>query len=73
MYVSWVALEWICEDYVQKMKIFRKDTYNYICENPTVQESKQRMNLICTVFREHIEQADTKMREEIASRKSQKK
>ena len=62
MYVSWVALEWICEEFVQKMKIFRKETYNYICENPTVQESRARINLMCTEFREHIEQADRKIR-----------
>ena len=61
MYVSWVAMEAVCDDYIQKIKVSRQELYDYLCENPTIEESQQRIKLLCKEFSETIDKANAKM------------
>ena len=65
MYVSWVAMEAVCDDYVKKIKVSREELFSYLCENPTVEESQKRIQLLCREFSERIDKANAKMNEEI--------
>ena len=61
MYVSWVAMEVVCDEYVKKIKTSRKELYDYLCENPTIEESQQRIHLLCREFSEQISAENEKM------------
>ena len=65
MYVSWVAMEAVCDDYVKKIKVSREELYSYLSENPTIEESQQHIGLLCKEFQERIDQANAKMDEDI--------
>ena len=52
MYVLWVAMESVCDDYIKKIKVSREELYSYLCENPTIEESKARIQLLCKEFKE---------------------
>ena len=61
MYVSWVAMEAVCDDYVKKIKVSREELYDYLSENPTIEESRKRIPLLCREFKERIDEANAKM------------
>ena len=44
MYVSWVAMETVCDDYIKKIKVSCEELYSYLCENPTIDESKAQIH-----------------------------
>ena len=61
MYVSWVAMESVCEEYVREIKTSREELYGYLCENPSVEQSQQRIHLLCREFTERIDAADAQL------------
>ena len=61
MYVSWVAMESVCEDYVTKIRSSREELYGYLCENPTVEQSHVRIKFLCQEFSDRIEAENDKM------------
>ena len=68
MYVSWVAMETVCDDYIKKIKVSREELYSYLCENPTIEESKARIQLLCREFKEQIEMENAKLAEQMKKR-----
>ena len=54
MFVSWAAMEAVCDDYVKKIKVSREELYKYVCETPTIEESKRLIGLLCREFSERI-------------------
>ena len=65
MYASWVAMETVCDDYIKKIKVSRKELYSYLCENPTIEESKARVQLLCREFKELIDKENAKMEKQM--------
>jgi hypothetical protein len=45
MYAWWVAMGILFDKYMEKMKGSRAELYKYICEYPTIEESKQHIKL----------------------------
>ena len=72
MYVSWVAMESVCDDYVKKIKISREELYSYLCENPTVEQSHARIKLLCQEFSDRIEAENDKMTQTIKQLEDEK-
>ena len=73
MYVSWVAMETVCDDYIKKIKVSREELYSYLSENPTIEESKARIHLLCREFKERIDKENKKMTEQIKQIEEDKK
>ena len=65
MYVSWVAMETVCDDYIKKIKVSREELYSYLSENPTIEESKERIKLLCREFKERIDKENEKMEKQM--------
>ena len=65
MYAAWVAMETVCDEYTEKIKISREELYKYLCENPTIEESHERIPLLCREFKERIALENAKMAEQI--------
>ena len=61
VYVSWVAMETVCDDYIKKIKVSSEELYSYLCENPTIEESKARIQLLCREFKERFGVENAKM------------
>ena len=68
MYVSWMAMESVCDNYIKKIKVSREELYSYLCENPTFEESKARTQLLCREFKEQIEMENAKIAEQMKKR-----
>lgn len=49
-YAGWVALNGVCTQYMEQLKITQKDLYDYITENPTQEESKQALPRLAATF-----------------------
>ena len=70
----WVTLHSVCSEYMEQIKITQKDLYNYIKENPTVEESRTNVKNLASKFKkeldkaiENINQEDTEAKKEIKS------
>ena len=59
-YSSWVALNGVCEVYMEQIKETQRDLYKYITENPTYEESKRALPELVERFMETIEEKDFK-------------
>ena len=73
MYVSWVAMEAVCDEYVEKIKVSREELYGYLCENPTIEQSQERIPLLCKEFSQRINEANQKMDEQMKEIEDDKK
>ena len=65
LYASWVAMETVCDEYIKKIKVSREELYSYLCENPTIEESKARIKLLCREFSERIDEEKAKMEKQM--------
>jgi uncharacterized protein YaaR (DUF327 family) len=73
MYVSWVAMEVVCDEYVKKIKGSREELYKYLCENPTIEQSQERIPLLCREFSEQISAENEKMAKQMEQIEEDKK
>lgn len=55
-YAAWVAVEVVCDEYIKQIAGSREELYRYLSENPTVEESKDRIGLLCHEFSEEIKE-----------------
>ena len=65
MYVLWVAMETVCDNYIKKIKVSREELYSYLSENPTIEESKARIQLLCRELKERIDKENEKMEKQM--------
>jgi hypothetical protein len=72
-YAMWVAMEAVCDDYVKKIKVSREELYKYLCENPTIEQSQQRIHLLCKEFSQQIQAENEKMDEQVKRIEEDKK
>lgn len=49
-YAGWVALNCLCSEYVEHIKLTQKDLYKYIVENPTYEESRRNVGELAKIF-----------------------
>ena len=45
-----VALNCLCSEYVEHIKLTQKDLYKYIVENPTYEESRRNVGELAKIF-----------------------
>ena len=71
-YSGWVALNNVCEVYMEQIKETQRDLYKYITENPTYEESKRALPELAERFmadlksdQKAIEEKDFKAQEEM--------
>ena len=56
-YGGWVALHSVCTEYVEQIKLTRKDLYEYIKENPTYEESRELLPRLAQEFQHELKSA----------------
>ena len=49
-YAGWVALNEVCTTYMEQIKLTQKDLYRYISDNPTWEESRQKLPQLAETF-----------------------
>ena len=49
-YAGWVALNSLCSEYVEHIKLTQKDLHRYIVENPTYEESRKNVGELAKIF-----------------------
>ena len=54
-YAGWVALNSLCSEYVEHIKLTRKDLYRYIVENPNYEESRKNVGELAKIFLADLE------------------
>ena len=54
-YAGWVALNSLCTEYVEHIKLTQKDLYKYIVENPTYEESRKNVRELAKIFLTDLE------------------
>lgn len=53
-YAQWVALNGVCDIYMERIKATQADLYAYLIENPTREESKANVRHLATQFSEEL-------------------
>jgi len=66
-YAGWVALNCLCSEYVEHIKLTQKDLYKYIVENPTCEESRKNVGELAKEFLANLK----KDQEAIAEKESE--
>ena len=55
-YAGWVALNSLCSEYVEHIKLTQRDLYRYIVENPTYEESRKNVGELAKKFLADLEE-----------------
>ena len=63
-YSKWVALDDVCGVYMEQIKETRQDLYNYLKDNPTIEQAKKNVRELAITFAQDLKQAQEKLREE---------
>ena len=78
-YACWVALQGVCNDYEEQIKLTQKDLYRYIAENPSYEESRSNLEELTKKFlvdlkrdQQALSDKDFTAQEEIAALKEGK-
>ena len=62
-YSKWVALDDVCEVYMQQIKDTRRDLYSYLEENPTIEQAKKNVRQLADTFAADLKKAQEKLEE----------
>ena len=54
-YAGWIALNSLCSEYIEHIKLTLKDLYRYIVENPTYEESRKNIRELAKIFLADLE------------------
>ena len=63
-YSKWVALDDVCGVYMLQIKETRQDLYNYLEDNPTIEQAKKNVRELATTFAHDLKQAQEKLEAE---------
>lgn len=63
-YSKWVALDDVCGVYMDQIKETRKDLYNYLEENPTIEEARKNVRELAASFEKDLKEAQEKLANE---------
>ena len=63
-YSKWVALDDVCGVYMLQIRDTRQDLYNYLEENPTIEQAKKNVRQLATEFAKDLKQAQEKLVED---------
>ena len=63
-YSKWVALDDVCGVYILQIRDTRQDLYNYLEENPTIEQAKKNVRQLATEFAKDLKQAQEKLAED---------
>ena len=63
-YSKWVALDDVCGVYILQIRDTRQDLYNYLEENPTIEQAKKNVRQLATEFANDLKQAQEKLAED---------
>ena len=63
-YSKWVALDDVCGVYMLQIKETRQDLYNYLEDNPTIEQAKKNVRELATTFANDLKQAQEKLEAE---------
>ena len=63
-YSKWVALDDVCGVYMLQIRNTRQDLYNYLEENPTIEQAKENVPQLATEFAKDLKQAQEKLAED---------
>ena len=61
---KWVALDDVCGVYMLQIRDTRQDLYNYLEENPTIEQAKKNVRQLATEFAKDLKQAQEKLAED---------
>lgn len=53
-YAQWVALNDVCDIYMERIRVTQKNLYAYLVENPTREQSKANVRLLAREFTEEL-------------------
>ena len=60
-YAGWVALNGVCNIYMEQIKLTQKDLYRYISENPTWKESQDNLPQLAQNFLSNLKEEQKKL------------
>ena len=60
-YSKWVALDDVCGVYMLQIRDTRQDLYNYLEENPTIEQAKKNVRQLASEFAKDLKQAQEKL------------
>ena len=63
-YSKWVALDDVCGVYMLQIRDTRQDLYNYLEENPIIEQAKKNVRQLATEFAKDLKQAQEKLAED---------
>lgn len=63
-YSRWVALDDVCGVYMDQIRETRKDLYNYLEENPTIEEARKNVRQLAATFEKDLKEAQEKLEKE---------
>ena len=63
-YSKWVALDDVCGVYMLQIRDTRQDLYNYLEENPTIEQAKKNVRQLATEFAKDLNEAQEKLAED---------
>ena len=63
-YSKWVALDDVCGVYMLQIRNTRQDLYNYLEENPTIEQAKKNVRQLASEFAKDLKQAQEKLAED---------
>ncbi|XP_068691241.1 tropomyosin beta chain-like [Montipora foliosa] len=63
-YSKWVALDDVCGVYMLQIKETRQDLYNYLEDNPTIEEARKNVRELAATFGKDLKEAQEKLEKE---------
>ena len=63
-YSEWVALDDVCGVYMLQIKETRQDLYNYLEDNPTVEQARKNVRELAATFGNDLKEAQKKLENE---------
>ena len=63
-YSKWVALDDVCGVYMLQIRNTRQDLYDYLEENPTIEQAKKNVRQLASEFAKDLKQAQEKLAED---------
>ena len=72
-YSKWVALDDVCGVYMLQIKETRQDLYNYLEDNPTIEQARRNVRELAAKFGNDLKEAQEKLEKENEAKKELEK
>jgi len=63
-YSNWVALDDVCGVYILHIKKTRQELYNYLNDNPTIEQARENVRTLAAAFEKDLKEAQERLNEE---------